>query len=162
MNTFIGFLDVSEMDIHLRDQIRSWGSSELFWCLRRFWRGFQSGHQIFSHFTFRTSWWVFLPPNLLGGIRYFCRVADIHLIICWWSLWDPRRPQKVPYFLGAPIILGGTDTRLQAMSLEVFYLNSCITINQWRRSLEINSLFYDRIILVAVFTLQFVEKEIIK
>ena len=99
----------------------------------------------------------FLPLDLLGGLRYFLRVSDIHLIICWWSISDLRRPQKVLCFLWDPVILGGTALRLRAMSWEVFYLTSCLIINQRRSYLEIYYLFSDGINLVAVFTLHSVE-----
>ena len=104
----------------------------------------------------------FLTADLLGGLRSCHRVSDIHPIICRKSLWDICCPQKVPCFLGAPIILRGTDTRLREMSWELLSLTYFLVVHQRIRSLGISSLLSDGITLVAVFPLHYVDEEIIK
>ena len=76
-------------------------------------------------------------------------------------LWDLVCPKRFPVFSG---LQNSWETAplLQAMSWEVFSLTSCLLF-QWQIIyLGMYSLLSNRITLVAVFTLHYVEEEIIK
>ena len=137
------------------------GSSFNFWCpifLRRFRSCWLCK---FSLTILSAKAAEFFPtPDLLRGLRYCCRVADIHTLICWRSIWYLIFPQKVPCFLGAPNILGGTVPRLQAMSWEFLSLNYYFVLQ--RQTFLFGYLPCNRINLVPVFPLFSVKKERIK
>ena len=116
---FSQFFDVSKI---IRGTARSWGSSQLFWCLRRSWRRLRSGQGLFAGCSltvnFRAIWWGFnssryswrspilspgrsFPPLLSGGfLQYLACPKRIPVLS---GLQNPQRDCSAPerYVMGS-------------------------------------------------------------